>query len=110
MTITFSENGKYTINSNLVFDPPQYDKKTLHHILNANNALIKKLEKGIQINSSEQEDLNHLPDTYLICYLNGFEEAKDQMENSRALLKKTDKKIYLTLKESLRVLRKVRYS
>ena len=110
MTITFSENGKYTINSNLVFDPPQYDKKTLHHILNANNALIKKLEKGIQLNPSELEDLNHLPDTYLICYLNGFEEAKDQMENSRALLKKTDKKIYLTLKESLRVLRKVRYN
>jgi hypothetical protein len=110
VTITFSENGKYSINSNLVFEPPQYDKKTLHHILNTNNALIRKLEKGIQLNSSELEDLNHLPDTYLICYLNGFEEAKEQMENSRALVKKTDRKVYLSLKESLRVLRKVRYS
>lgn len=110
VTITFSENGKYSINSNLVFEPPQYDKKTLHHILNTNNALIRKLEKGIQLSISELEDLNHLPDTYLICYLNGFEEAKEQMENSRALLKKTNKKTYLSLKESLRVLRKVKYS
>ncbi|GMN09664.1 ATP-binding protein [Croceitalea sp. MTPC9] len=110
VTITFSENGKYTINSDLVFDPPQYDKKTLHHILNTNNALLKKLEKGIQLTTVEKEDLNHLPDTYLICYLNGFEEAKEQMENARSVLKKTDRRLHLSLKESLRVLRKVRYS
>ncbi|WP_350293258.1 ATP-binding protein [uncultured Croceitalea sp.] len=110
VTITFSENGKYTINSNLVFEPPQYDKKTLHHILNTNNALLKKLEKGILLSSLEKEDLNHLSDTYLICYLNGFEEAKEQMEHARTILKKIDRRIYLSLKEALRVLRKVRYS
>ena len=32
MVITFSDNGKYQINSDLIFEPPQYDKKTLHHI------------------------------------------------------------------------------
>ena len=110
VTITFSENGKYTINSNLVFEPPQYDKKTLHHILNTNTALIKKLEKGMQLSPVEKEDLNHLSDTYLICYLNGFEEAKEQMENARAILKKVDERVYLSLKEALRVLRKVRYN
>lgn len=110
VTITFSENGKYTINSNLVFKPPQYDKKTLLHIMNTNSALIKKLEKGIQLTTAEKIDLNHLPDTYLICYLNDFEEAKEKMENSRAILKKTDNKVYLSLKEALRVLRKVRYN
>ena len=110
MMITFSENGNYAINSELVFEPPQYDKKTLHHILNSNNSLLQKLSGGIKLKASEKEDLAHLPDTYLICYLNGFEEAKEQLEKARPLLKKVDKQIYESLKESLRVLRKVRYN
>ncbi|MEL7270067.1 MAG: ATP-binding protein [Bacteroidota bacterium] len=110
MVITFSENGKYTINSELVFKPPQYDKRTLHHVLNTNNALLQKLEKKITLNTAESKDLKNLPATYLICYLNGFEEAKEQMERARGLLKKTNNGAYLSLKESLRILRKVRYN
>lgn len=110
MVITFSENGKYTINSELVFKPPQYDKRTLHHVLNTNNALLQKLEKKITLNTAESKDLKNLPATYLICYLNGFEEAKEQMEYARGLLKKTNNGVYLSLKESLRILRKVRYN
>jgi len=60
--------------------------------------------------ASEKQDLKHLPDTYLICYFNGFEEAKEQMEEARPLLKKQDKIAYQTLKESLRILRKVKYN
>ena len=110
MIITFSENGKYTINSNLVFEPPQYDKKTLYHVFNTNNSLLQKLEKSIALNESEQIDLTHLPATYLICYLNGFEEAKEQMEKARSLLKGYSKKVYQSLKETQRILRKVRYN
>ncbi|WP_420401239.1 ATP-binding protein [Flagellimonas sp.] len=110
MVITFSENGKYTINSKLVFEPPQYDKKTLHHVLNTNNTLLQKLEKNIGLNKVETADLMHLPATYLICYLNGFEEAKEQMEQARPLIKRQDANIYQSLKESLRILRKVRYN
>ena len=110
MVITFSENGKYTINSELVFEPPQYDKKTLHHVLNSNNSIMMKLDKQITLNKAEQNDLKHLPATYLICYLNGFEEAREQMEKARPLLKKNNGKVYQSLKESLRILRKVKYS
>ena len=110
VTITFAENGNYNINSELVFEPPQYDRKTLHHIFNSNNALLQKLEKNIALTPAEKIDLESLPDTYLICYLNDFEEAKEQMESARNILKKTDKGIYQSLKESLRVLRKVRYN
>jgi hypothetical protein len=110
MVITFSDNGTYQIQSDLIFEPPQYDKKTLHHILNSNNALLQKLENKITLNPAESKDLKHLPDTYLICYLNGFEEAKDQMEHARSFLKKQNKTIYQTLKESLRILRKVKYN
>ena len=110
LSITFSDNGTYQILSELVFEPPQYDKKTLYHIFNANNALLQKLEKGIELRPSEASDLYHLPDTYLICYLNGFEEAKDQLDLARPLLKKQNSAVYQSLKESLRILRKVRYN
>ncbi|TMM59178.1 ATP-binding protein [Maribacter algarum] len=110
VVITFSDNGTYQIQTDLIFKPPQYDKKILHHILNSNNALLRKLEKKITLNKAELSDLRHLPDTYLICFLNGFDEAKDQMENARPLLKRHDKKIYQTMKESLRILRKVKYN
>ena len=110
LVITFSDNGTYNINTELVFEAPQYDKKTLHHIYNANNSLLRKLEKGISLKPVEELDLEHLPATYLICYLNGFEEAKDQMDESRPLLKKYNGTVYQSLKESLRILRKVRYN
>ncbi len=110
VTITFLENGNYLINSELVFEPPQYDRKTLHHILNVNNTLLNKLEKKITLKPAEKADLKHLPDTYLICYLNGFEEAKEQMERARPILKQTDRNIYQSLKLSQRILRKVRYN
>ena len=110
MVITFSENGKYTINSKLIFEPPQFDKKTLYHVYNTNNALLKKLENHIPLTDSEHTDMTHLPATYLICYLNGFEEARDKMDNSRALIKAYDSHVYQSLKESQRILRKVHYA
>lgn len=108
--ITFSENGKYTINSELIFDPPQYDKKTLHHVFNTNNALLQKIENKIVLTPAEYDDLSHLPATYLICYLNGFEEAKEKMDRARPLLKQYDSGVYQSLKESQRILRKVKYN
>ena len=110
MTLTFLDNGSYNINSELVFEPPQFDKKTLHHIYNANNALVRKLESQIKLTPAERTDLKYLPDSYLICYLNGFEEAKEQMEHAGSLIKQYDRNIYQSLKLAHRILRKVRYN
>ncbi len=110
LVITFTDNGTYQIQTKLVFEPPKYDRKTLYHIFNANNSLLHKLEKNIPLKPREQSDLVHLPATYLICYLNGFEEAKDQLDLGRSILKKYDNAVYESLKESLRILRKVRYN
>ena len=110
LSINFSDHGTYQIQTQLVFDPPRYDRKTLYHIYNANNALLKKLEKGIDLKPREKKDIKHLPATYLLCYLNGFEEAKEQLDLAKALLKKFDNGIYQSLKESQRILRKVRYN
>jgi len=110
VVITFSDNGTYTIQSDLIFEPPLYDKKTLHHIYNANIAVLKKIEKEISLTPHEKKDLSLLSDTLLICYVNGFEEAKDIMENAKPLIKKYDIPIYQSIKESLRIIRKMKYN
>ncbi|MCK0188642.1 ATP-binding protein [Arenibacter sp. F20364] len=110
VVITFFDNGTYTIQSDLIFEPPLYDKKTLHHIYNANIALLKKIEKDISLSPNETKDLDLLSDTFLICYVNGFDEAKDVMENAKPILKKYDLPVYQSIKESLRIIRKMKYN
>ena len=106
--IYFYENGYYKIESEMLFQPPEFNKKMLYHIYNTNISLLKKLEKGIYLNTREKQDLENLPSTFMICYLNGFEDAKDKLIDAKLLLKPFPK-IYLSFKEALRVLRKMKY-
>ena len=108
--IEFGHNGNYSIETNLLFEPPQFDKKVLHHIYNSNNALIEKLKKEMPLYINETNDLKNLSATYLICYLNGFENAIDKLEEVKPLLKSYSKEIYKGYKLSMRILRKVRYN
>ena len=110
VTIVFEDNGMYQINSNLLFEPPQFNKKMLHHIFNSNNALIEKLKKNIVLNASEEKDLKNLPATYLICYLNDFTEAKTKLLEAKEYLKEHSEEVYTSYKESVRILRKVKYN
>ncbi|RAJ12084.1 ATP-binding protein [Olleya aquimaris] len=107
--ISFGDNANYQIDSTLIFNPPQFDKKILHHIYNANNAILEKLKKGQVLNNNELNDLNNIPDTYLICYLNLFHEAIDKLNEAKPYLKSFPE-IYTKYKEVLRILRKVKYS
>lgn len=108
--IKFEDNANYTINTKLLFEPPEFDKKVLFHIYNANNALLEKLKKGIPLNKNEQHDIKNLPATYLICYLNLFHEAIDKLNEAKSYLKDYSDEVYNLYKESLRILRKVKYS
>ena len=108
--IKFRENAGYEIESKLIFDPPQFDKKVLHHIYNANNALLAKLKKGVRLSKNEERDLINLPATYLICYFNQFGEALEKLESSKEILRLHNGKAYIAHKESMRILRKVKYS
>lgn len=110
VVINFADNGTYRMHSTLIFDPPQYDKKTLYHIFNTNNTILEKLKKDVELSPADKRDLTQLPATHLICYLNGFEGAKQMMEDYKGYVKEQDEKTYRSLKEALRVLRKVRYS
>ncbi|PWK20437.1 ATP-binding protein [Xanthomarina spongicola] len=108
--INFSNNVSYNIDTTLIFEAPQYDKKVLHHIYNANNAILEKLKKGISLNKNEAQDLKNLPATYLICYLNLFHEAIDKLHEAKPYLKNYNEEMYMLYKESVRILRKVKYS
>ncbi len=108
--IFFKDNATYEIKTNVLFEPPQYEKKTLFHIYNTNEALINKLKNGLKLTPSEEKDLFNLPATYLLCYFNGFSEALDKLEEAKEELKKYNSKIYQQYKDSLRILRKVKYN
>lgn len=110
VVITFRENGSYSIDSELVFEPPQFNKRTLYHIYNANNALIDKLKKNIPLSAREQKDLQRVPATYLICYLNDFQDAKEKLMESRGYLKQINGNVYQSFKDAARILRKVKYN
>ncbi|MFD0863284.1 ATP-binding protein [Sungkyunkwania multivorans] len=110
VVFNFEENGTYTVDSTLVFEPPQYDKKELHHIYNNNNALLNKLKKELPLSPIDKEDLKNLPATYMLCYLNLFHEALDKLMDAKLYLQKHDEEAYASFKEARRILRKIRYS
>jgi hypothetical protein len=108
--IHFEDNAHYNIETELLFEPPQFDKKILHHIYNANNTLLDKLKKGVSLTKNEALDLRNLPAAYLICYLNLFHEAIDKLNEAKPYLKKHSTAIYNSYQEVTRILRKVKYS
>ncbi len=110
VVISFRENGNYDIESQLLFEPPKFDKKTLYHIYNTNKALIQKLKKGYELNNIEKKDLKNLPSTYLLCYLNNFKEALTQLEEAKPYLKAYNSEVYNSYKDIMRILRKVKYN
>ncbi|CAM2849106.1 ATP-binding protein [Flavobacterium frigoris] len=107
-TIYFYENGYYKIENEMLFQPPEFSRKMLYHIYNSNLALLAKLKKGLTLTASEHKDLENLPSTFMICYLNGFDEAKEKLVEAKPLLKPFPQ-IYLSFKEAMRILRKMKY-
>ena len=108
--IHFKDNGKHDIIQELLFKAPAYDKKVLHHIYNTNNALLEKLQSNHSLTDEEQKDIEDFPTTFLICALNGFEKAKTKLQESKNHLRKLkDKTSYIQYKDSMRILRKVKY-
>ena len=84
--LTFDDNGKYSIEIELIFKPPKYEKEQID--------LLYKRTKQAEFNW-----LNNLPNEneenwfaegiaqyYLVCYFNGIDEAKNELINSREYL------------------------
>lgn len=107
-TIHFFDNGYYKIDRQMLFQPPEFNRKMLYHIYNSNMALLAKLQKEITLSDREMKDLENLPSTFMICYLNGFEDARQKLIDAKMLLKPF-KHVYSSFKEALRILRKMKY-
>ena len=107
-TIHFFDNGYYKIDREILFQPPEFNRKMLFHIYNSNIALLAKLQKGHVLSDREMIDLENLPSTFMICYLNGFEDAKQKLIDAKLLLKPYTQ-VYQSFKEALRILRKMKY-
>jgi hypothetical protein len=107
-TIHFHDNGYYKIEREMLFQPPEFNKKMLFHIYNSNVSLLKKLQKGLSLSEREHKDLENLSSTFMICYLNGFDEARQKLIDAKPLLQPFNQ-VYLSFKEALRILRKMKY-
>ena len=108
--ISFKENGSYAINTTLIFQPPQLDKRSLFHHYNATNKLLEKLMKGEHLSLEEESDLFHLASLYMLCVLNNIPAAAEQLERAKPYLKKREQALYQTYKDCQRILRKVKYN
>ena len=109
MSFLFDDKGSYQIDSEFLFSPPRFEKKLLHHIYNANNSLCEKLRKSTSLTKNEKADIINLAPTYMLCYLNGFEEAKDKLHDLSGIMKKHGESAYQSLKDTQRILRKIKY-
>jgi hypothetical protein len=108
LTFYFYDNGYYKMETQMLFEPPQYNKKLLHHIYNSVLITIQKLHKNKEV--SEKEVLR-IPHTLMICYLNDFKEAKHKLIEAKSVLKTYKNPLaYTYFKDSLRILRKMKYN
>ncbi|MBZ9777795.1 ATP-binding protein [Psychroflexus sp. CAK8W] len=110
VSIQFKDNMHYDIESELIFEPPQFNQKTLRHFLNHNDSLLKKLMNKSVLNSAEKSELVNMSTIYLIAYLNGFDSSLEKLEEAKPLLKSIQKKAYDRLKDNMRILRKIKYN
>jgi len=109
--IHFKDNGIHDIATELLFKPPQFDPILLKHVYNSNNTILEKFKKGLQLTKNEQKDLEQLPTSYLICSLSGFLNAKDKLTEIKPYLKLLENKsFYVKVKETERILRKIKYN
>ncbi len=108
--INFKDNGKHDIVKEFLFEPPQYNTNVVQCIYNTNHKIISKITQNIPLSVTEYKDLLELPTKSLICYLNGFFKAKEDLLKAKNYIKNLeDKTTYTKFKETMRVLRKVRY-
>ena len=111
LTISFFDNGYYKMDTEMLFEPPQYNRKMLYHIYNSTQTLLRKMEKNIPLTERENKDIINIPSTLMICYLNDFDEAKQKLIEAKNIFKKaSNSDVYAAFKEVMRVLRKMKYN
>ena len=71
---------------------------------------MERLKQEKPLTASQLKDLKNVPETYLLCYFNGIDAALTQLQAAKPLLYKHSEEVYALYKESMRILRKAKYS
>ncbi|GAB7255839.1 DUF5929 domain-containing protein [Polaribacter sp. OB-PA-B3] len=109
--IHFKENGKHDIVNDFLFKPPVFNEEVMIHIYNNCNLIIRKVSENKPLSFTEHEDVLRLPTNYLICYLHGFLDAEENLKKAKNYIKNLENKsTYIKYKETLRVIRKLKYA
>ncbi|TXD50071.1 ATP-binding protein [Polaribacter sp. IC073] len=108
--IHFKENGKHDIVREFLFQPPVFKNEVMVDIYNNCNLIVRKIEQNKLLSLTEQEEVLRLPTNYLICYLHGFLDAEEQLKMAKSYIKNLEEEsTYIKYKETLRIIRKVKY-
>lgn len=111
--LDFNDNGRYQIHRTFLFEPPLFDQRVLHHAYNHATKQLQYLanSKNLPANGIFSDaELERLPNTLMLCYLNGFNQAKDLLISHKEAFKQhPNPNLYGAFKETLRILRKIKY-
>lgn len=108
--IIFTEEMTYHISTEIVFKTPDIDKRHLYHLYNYYLSLLDKLKNNKRLSETEQNDLQNLCYSLMLCYLHGFKNAKDLLINHKVIFKNYKFTfLYTSFKEVMRILRKLKY-
>jgi len=107
--INFNENASYDITTEILFKPPMFGACVIDFLLKKNEAILLKIKNQNVLTKNEEKTLRELPTTYFICYLNGVKEALVRLYEIKELLKEYSADLYKSYKDTLRVIRKLRY-
>ncbi|WP_413513723.1 DUF5929 domain-containing protein [Myroides odoratus] len=108
--LDFYDNGSYKIESKMLFEPPKYNENILEHIYRNSVKVIFKLKQGERLTNKEERVLNKLCYNMMLCYLNGFEQAKEELIEVKDYLKfANDPQLFIGFKQVMRILRKLKY-
>ncbi len=83
MTINFVDNGQYDMKTELIFEPPKFDKNEIKKLYERAKETEDKFKKGLSLQSDEDYSFGEgLANYFLICYFNGVKEARNDLINS----------------------------
>jgi hypothetical protein len=82
--IIFQSNGTYKITENFIFSPPQFEKKKVIELYSRTKRYVENFKKK---RVSDEDDFGEgIANYFLICYLNGIDEARDDFMDGRNYL------------------------
>ena len=98
------------MSSVFLFEPPAFEKTLLLHIMNSQKTIAQKLLTNKTLTAAQKKEVETLSPTLMLCYLNGFEEAKKILFSIQNPLRDYSNLAYQNHKDAMRILRKIKYN